>query len=155
MPGQSEGGIKVAETKYGKYIMREPHAKWESAEPQEKRPAEITMRVNSSLISQIGCDFAFVGVTEAKEQGHPSHKHDVDEYIFFVGSDPANVLDFQAEVELTLGEGEDEEKHIIDCASVVFIPAGLAHLPMNFKKVDKPFLFGHFLTSSTYTETRL
>ncbi len=145
----------MAETKYGKYIMREPHAGWTSVEPQAERPAEISMRVNSSLLSSIGCDFAFVGVSEAGAQGHPSHKHDVDEFIFFVGGDPTNVLDFQAEVELTLGEGENQEKHTIDSAAVVYIPKGLAHLPIEFKRVDKPFLFGHLLLAPTYTETRL
>ena len=74
----------MAETKYGNYILREPHAEWTSMESRDERPAEITMRVNSNLISQIGCDFAFVGVGKAGAQGHPSHKHDVDEFIFFV-----------------------------------------------------------------------
>ena len=145
----------MAETKYSKYIMREPHAIGDSTQPRPERPAEITMRVNSNLINQISCDFAFVGVSKAGAQGHPSHKHDVDEFIFFVGGDPMNVLDFQAEVEITLGEGESQEKHIIDSASVVYIPAGLAHLPIEYKRVDKPFLFGHLLLAPTYTETRL
>ena len=98
-----------------------------------------------------------MGVSKAspQEQGHPSHKHDVDEFIFFIGGDPANMLDFGAEVELSLGEGEQQEKHIIDSTSVVYIPKGLVHLPMNYKRVDKPILFGHLLLSPDYSEIRI
>ena len=144
----------MAETEYGKYIFREPHAPWTSIEPRPERPAETSIRVNSNLMSSISCDFAFVGVSEARPQGHPSHKHDVDEFIFFIGGNPTNILDFQAEVEVTLGEGEKQEKHTINSASVVYIPKGLSHLPIEYKKVDKPFLFGHLLLSPTYSEIR-
>jgi hypothetical protein len=145
----------MAETKYGKYIMREPHAEWTSVEPQAERHAVTSIRVNSNLFSTISCDFAFLGVSEAGPQGHPAHKHDVDEFIFFIGGDPGNILDFGAEVELSLGEGENQEKHTINTTSVVYIPKGLVHLPINFKKVDKPFLFGHLLLAPDYSETRL
>jgi len=144
----------MAETEYGKYIFREPHAKWTSIEPRAARPAETSIRVNSNLMSSISCDFAFMGVSEARPQGHPSHKHDVDEFVFFIGGDPTNILDFKAEVEVTLGEGEKQEKHTINSTSVVYIPRGLLHLPIEFKKVDKPFLFGHLLLAPTYSEIR-
>jgi hypothetical protein len=147
----------MAETKYGKYIMREPHAEWTSVEPKAERPAETSIRVNSNLFSTISCDFALVGVSEARlgGQGHPSHKHDVDEFIFFIGGDPTNILDFGAEVELSLGEGKDQEKHTINTTSVVYVPKGLVHLPVKFKKVDKPILFGHLLMAPDYSETRV
>ena len=71
-----------------------------------------------------------------------------------IQGDPKNILDFGAEVELILGEGKGQEKHIIDTTSVVYIPKGLAHLPITFEKVDKPFLFGHLLLAPVYSETR-
>ena len=145
-------------TKYGKYIMREPHAPWTSMDPQPKGPMPTSIRVNSKLISTINCDFAFVGMTQpsdsAKGTGHPSHKHDVDEYLFFIGGNPENILDFGAEIELILGEGKDKEVHIINSCSVVYVPKGLAHLPITFKKVDKPVLFGHLLIAPDYSEIR-
>jgi len=33
----------MAETEYGKYIFREPHAKWTSLEPRPERPAEASI----------------------------------------------------------------------------------------------------------------
>jgi hypothetical protein len=147
----------MAETKYGKYIMKEPHAAWTSLDPPPKTPSPPSIRVNAKMFETIGCDFAFVGVTQASDQaqgGHPSHTHDVDEYLFLLGGNPENILDFGAEVELTLGAGKDKEVHTITSASVVYIPWGLAHLPIVFKKLDKPVLFGHLLMAPDYSEKR-
>jgi hypothetical protein len=144
-------------SKYGKYIMKEPHAAWTSMDPQPKGPTVPSIRVNAKMFKTINCDFAFVGMTQPSEPakgGHPSHTHDVDEYLFFLGGNPANLLDFGAEVELTLGAGKDKEVHTITSTSVVYVPKGLAHLPMVFKKVDKPILFGHLLMAPDYSEKR-
>jgi hypothetical protein len=147
----------MAATKYGKYILTEPHAQWTSIEPRRAGGEERSIRINSNLISTISCDCAFMGVSEPSresEMGHPSHAHDVDEFIFFIGGDPTNLMDFQAEVELTMGEGKDQEKHTINRTSVVYLPKGLYHLPMTYKRVDKPILFGHLLLAPTYSEIR-
>jgi hypothetical protein len=158
---------KTESTKYGKYIMTEPHAPFylipipgvTPEEMEERFKAEPpNIRVNSKMIKDISLDFAFVAVTQADEPGfigHPTHKHDVEEYIWFHGSDPQNMLDLGAEIELTLGEGKNREVHIINKSSVVFIPKGMPHLPVKFKKVDKPFFWGHILITNDYVETRL
>jgi hypothetical protein len=145
------------ETKYGKYIFVEPLNE-PTERPPDKKPRRPMMRINSNIFSQIGLDFAFVPMvepTDPEKPGHPSHKHDMDEYIFFFGSDPDNMYDFGAEIEITIGAGEDEEKHIINRACVVYIPSGLPHLPLTVKKVDKPVFWGHILTAPSYIETRL
>jgi hypothetical protein len=70
------------------------------------------------------------------------HKHDYDQYLNFFGGDPTNMLDLGGEVELSLSEdGIHPEKHIINKATSVYIPAGVYHCPLVFKRVDKPFLF--------------
>jgi hypothetical protein len=56
--------------------------------------------------------------------------------------------DFGAEVELEMGE--EAEKHIINTTTWVYIPAGLLHCPLIFKKVDKPIMFGHVMFAPTY-----
>jgi len=151
-------------SKYEKYIMREPNAKWGDVEPQPDGEKRRSIRINSNLISAIGVDMAFMGVTPEQFKamqaapsrlGHPSHVHDCDEYLLFMGADPTNLLDYGAEVELSLGAGKDQEKHIINTTTIVYIPKGLVHLPMVYKKVDKPVLFGHLLMAPDYSETRL
>jgi hypothetical protein len=98
-------------SKYRKYIMKEPHAAWTSVDQQPEGPMPTSIRINSNLFFTISCDCAFMGMTQsnpAKGTGHPSHKHDVDEYLFFIGGNPQNVADFGAEVELCLGEEQEK-----------------------------------------------
>lgn len=66
-----------------------------------------------------------------------AHKHDFDQFVFFIGGDPNNFTEFDAEVELTL----DGKVNSITYASWVFIPKGLMHCPLNVKQVNKPIIF--------------
>ena len=137
----------MAETKYGKYVLREPHAK---PDPQIRLPGVQSFRVNSTLAGGITCDFAFTAIKEPRDGGHPSHTHNADEFILFLGGDASNMMDFGAEVEIYLGK--EQEKHIINTPTVVYAPKGLYHLPCTFKKVDRPIYFAHILLAPDYTE---
>jgi hypothetical protein len=66
-----------------------------------------------------------------------AHKHDFDQFLFFIGGDPNNFTEFDAEVELTL----DGKVNSITYASWVFIPKGLMHCPLTIKRVGKPIIF--------------
>ncbi|MGD1119176.1 MAG: hypothetical protein ABR886_06770 [Dehalococcoidales bacterium] len=66
-----------------------------------------------------------------------SHKHDFDQFLFFISGDPNNFVEFDAEVELTL----DGKVNSITYASWVYIPKGLMHCPLNVKRVGKPIIF--------------
>jgi len=68
-----------------------------------------------------------------------SNVHTVDEIFLFLGTDPEDPSDLGGEVEFWIGRGEDAEKHIITKSSCVFIPAGLVHAPIVFRKVRRPF----------------
>jgi hypothetical protein len=69
-----------------------------------------------------------------------SHHHDCDEYLFFLGSTfPDLVGSFDAEVEYFIGK--EYEKHTINQATVLYIPAGLEHNPCDIKRVGKPLFF--------------
>jgi hypothetical protein len=68
------------------------------------------------------------------------HRHFAEEYLIFdTGSlDPA---DWDADIELTIGLGDDAETYRIDGPTTVRIPAGIWHCPLNFVRVGKPFFF--------------
>jgi hypothetical protein len=69
-----------------------------------------------------------------------SHHHDVDEYLFFLGAQlPDLTANFEAEIEMFVGE--EYERHIITKPTVLYIPRGLEHNPMDIKRLDKPMLF--------------
>jgi hypothetical protein len=79
-----------------------------------------------------------------------SHKHPAAEILYFIGGDPMNFKEFGAEVELVMGEGEDAETYTITSTTWVYVPANLAHCPLDFKRVDKPIMFGHIMFSPIY-----
>jgi hypothetical protein len=66
-----------------------------------------------------------------------AHKHDFDQFLFFINGDPNNFVEFDAEVELTL----DGKVNSITYSSWVYIPKGLMHCLLNVKRVGKPIIF--------------
>lgn len=64
------------------------------------------------------------------------HVHDFDEIIGFVGCNPESPHDLDGEIELWL----EDEQYIITRSCLVFIPKGLKHCPMIFKRIEKPVL---------------
>jgi len=69
---------------------------------------------------------------------HP-HFHQFHELLCFVGGDPTNIQDFDAEIELAIGE--EQEIHVITSPTVVSLPPGLVHCPLIVKRVGKPLVF--------------
>ena len=66
-----------------------------------------------------------------------SHNHDFDQIIFFMGGDPNNIVDYDAEVEMGLGD----TIHTFNYPACIRIPKGLMHGPLNIKTVNKPIMF--------------
>ena len=68
------------------------------------------------------------------------HSRDLlDEFLCFLGGNLENMFDFDATIELSMGE--EEEIYLIEKPTVVYIPAGLVHTSLTFKRVDRPVLF--------------
>jgi hypothetical protein len=80
------------------------------------------------------------------------HTHDAEEYLIFLGSDPADWFSsFDAEIDLFLGE--ELERYIIDKPTIVYIPPKLSHCPLNFRIMNKPVLFTALLQTPFFTKT--
>jgi hypothetical protein len=77
-----------------------------------------------------------------------AHSHPFDEYLCFLGGNLANMFDFDATVELSMGE--EEEMYLIEEPTVVFMPAGFIHTPLTFKRIAKPVLFHPIALSPDY-----
>jgi len=72
----------------------------------------------------------------------PHCHHANDEYLWFIGSNLLDPFDFDAEVELFLGEDPDHmEKIVITEPTVVRVPPLMWHCPIHFTKVKKPVAF--------------
>lgn len=66
-----------------------------------------------------------------------AHAHDFDEVIGFVGTNPEDPRDLGGEIELWL----DDEQYILKNSCLIFIPRGLKHCPLAFRRIDRPIFF--------------
>jgi hypothetical protein len=84
-------------------------------------------------------------ITEPFVMVSEHHKHDFDQFFCFAGGDANNLTELGGEVEFTLSEdGKNLKTFLITKATIVHVPAGVYHCPLNFKKVNnpkKPMLF--------------
>ena len=110
-------------------------------QPASSRHGEITSPMIGAFGpkdipgSNLSIGFAYVDkplfmITDA-------HKHEFDQYLFFISGDSKNFVDFDAEIELTL----DGVTKIITYPCYVFVPKGTMHCPLNVKRVTKPVVF--------------
>ena len=74
------------------------------------------------------------------------HKHDFDEIIGFAGSDRSHPRNLGGEIEFWMGG----EKHIITRTCLIFIPRGVQHCPIIFRKVDTPIFMFEAGNSTSY-----
>jgi hypothetical protein len=137
----------MSETKYGKYIVKEPLGK---ARHSEIEVPVIRIGQDNPVESWEGVPFAITmeAVYQPLSMGGDGHKHDEAEILCFMGGNPMDYYDFGAEAYILLGE--EREKHIINCTSFIYIPAGLLHCPLVFTRVDKPIVFSDIVLAPLY-----
>ena len=133
----------MSQRKYDKYFVEEPML--EGMFAPRIRFASGQYFGETGLTLQINCITAPWLIEEEP------HTHDFDQFLFFFGSNPMDMKDFTAEVELSLGE--EGEKHIIKSMQTVHIPKGMLHCPLNFKKIDKPVMFMTVALTPEYLKT--
>lgn len=130
----------MTETKYGKYFIKEPVIEGTFAPRIRFFSGDNFGQINFSLVRN-----CISGPLLMEEK---PHAHSYDQFLCFFGGNPMNVKEFSAEVELSLGQ--EGEKHIINAATIVHIPKGLVHCPLNFKRVDKPIIFMNVALTPRY-----
>ncbi len=126
--------------KEGKY------AKFFLTEPRLRNTPKIAMPNPSAYVdseshfgSKANLSMAWRYIPEPMLFDRVPHSHRFDEFLCFLGGNLANMFDFDATIELYMGE--EQELHLIERPTVVYIPAGLVHTPLAFKRVAKPVLF--------------
>lgn len=145
----------MAETKYGKYIISEPKPKGKTAPwAAPHGPDEVTSIAGMDDDSVKGAFFVVCNwwwprnqVTCAKDKVYQPHKHDYNQVLLFLGTNPKDPHDLGGETEIYLGD--EMEKHTITKSSILFIPKGLMHLPKSIRK-DKPIISVNIVTGKKY-----
>lgn len=65
-----------------------------------------------------------------------NHTHDFDEIVIHIGNDPYNPEELGAEIEFVVGD----DKLTINKTSALFIPKGVEHGPLTWKRADRPHI---------------
>ena len=149
---EEEEQPKIAETKYGKYILSDTIRDSSPVRPMTSVPYMFVGERQSPLLKGVNCNVAINCVSEPYMMSDPPHKHAFDEFWYFLAGDAKNMRDLGGEIEVALGE--EWEKHTITTTSAVYIPAGLIHAPIHVKKVDNPFYFMVILLAPTYSSSK-
>lgn len=141
-------------SKLEKYIRRNLLASTEVRQRHPEVTKPILGLVSDQGFGQLNFAFSWWPISQPFLMVPETHAHDFDQFLIFVGGDVNNMVDLGGEVELTLGEREGElEKFVFTTATAVYIPAGLLHCPLNFKKVNdpnKPILFHDLFFAQEY-----
>jgi hypothetical protein len=111
--------------------------------PEVQGPHQTYFRGESALPGA-GINMGWQVFTKPIKLEQQSHRHDVDEYLFFMGAElPDLVSSFDGEIEIFLGN--EYERHIITKATVIYVPRGMEHNPMEIRKLNKPMMLSALL----------
>jgi hypothetical protein len=103
------------------------------------------IRVGSDKLGE-PCSILYSPVTKPHLMVDKPHVHDFSQFLCLFGSNSKDLFDFDAEVEMYL----DGEKNVITVPSIMHIPAGLPHCPLNFKRIGSPIMFLEIMLTATY-----
>jgi len=126
----------------GKYILQELHdpnmGTPEFQEMYKKFSHRILWIDNNVVPGSFQMNTAWYYAVPEKDPVFEEHTHEYDELIGFFGSNPDDPYDLGAEISVTI----DGEEHILTRSSLIFCPAGMKHMPLSIRRVDRPIF--HF-----------
>jgi hypothetical protein len=123
---------------YKQNLIQKPDMEVGSTKVIKGRQNPTMTFLNNKLVPQSNC---YIEIGWIYEMPDPNphileHVHDYDEIVMHIGSDPANPEYLGAEIEFVVGD----EKLIITRTSSLFIPKGVKHGPLTWKKVERPHI---------------
>jgi len=110
--------------------------------PIRKMAETVMFSMGADKLNGLPCNVIYAFGTRTGQLGASKepHIHDHDEAVYFIGAD-CKSTDLGAEVNFKIGPGDGgEEDHIFSVPTVVVIPKGVWHCPMETLKFEKPFL---------------
>lgn len=141
----------MVETKYSKYMITDfnKHENLNAWAPKYRPEDKIPLLfLDGSVIKDAFYTECCWFLPAMMENQSPSrnvkpHKHDYDEVLALIGSNPDDPKNLCGEVEIFL----NGEKHLITRSVMIFLPAGLEHGPIRWIRIDRPVF--HFACAMT------
>ena len=129
----------MAQSKYGKYLVTVPIREVGVSLNVKGRTNPTLTYMSNQLVP--GCN-VYVELAWIYEMPEPNplvpsvHTHDYDQVALNIGSDPHNPEYLGAEIESYMGG----ERLIQDKTTALFIPKGVEHGRVSWKRVEKPHI---------------
>ena len=130
-----ERGKQMNTSKYGQFVITDTPKNM--AHPGHSNMIWIWDELKGTVKGAFYLECDLVTQKDTEGPKYKPHNHDFDEYLVFLGTNPADPSDLGGEVEIWLG---DEEKHTLTKSCAVFVPRGVYHTPLIFKRVDRPIM---------------
>lgn len=141
----------MKESRYEKYIVRKPthpqhgvdETAWTSVKGSMTVPPLLFLEGDKPIKGanqMVEMVWVWKDTAMGVHPDKPPHKHDCDEMFLFIGTNREDPNDLGAEVEFWLGEEQEADKLIFNTSSLIFVPRGLLHMPIIYRKVENPFL---------------
>jgi hypothetical protein len=132
----------VHEDKYGQYFIKSPVVQGNFG------PRLVFFSRNYKAVGEKDYSVQLTCITEPFLMVNDPHSHDFDQFLHFFGADARDITDFDAIIEMSLGE--EGEKHVITEPAVLHVPKNMIHCPLNFKVVNKPVVFMNVALTPEY-----
>ena len=120
-------------------VVREPNVvefkPWQSIHKTITSPMITSWGAKDIPDSNLAVGFAYI--TTPDTLGGETHSHPHDQWIFLIGGNSKNFLDFDADAEMLLGDTVRK----INYPCYFFIPQNVPHCPLVIKRVGKPLVF--------------
>jgi hypothetical protein len=128
----------MAKTNYKKNLVKVPHYEVGDGKVIKGRQNPTMTYMSNNLVpgSNTYIEIGWIYEIPSPNPHIDSHTHNYDEIVIHIGADPKNPEYLGAEIEFVVGD----EKLIIDKTSALFIPKGVKHGPLTWKKVEKPHI---------------
>lgn len=125
------------ESKYANYLIKTPVREVGIADIKGKTNPTLTYMSNELVPgSNIYIEWGWIWDMPAPNPHILDHSHGFDEVVLHIGADPKNPEYLGAEIEFEVGG----EKLTIDKTSALYVPKGVKHGPLTWKRVEKPHL---------------
>jgi hypothetical protein len=120
-------------------VRREPNViefkPWQSIHKTITSPMITAWGEKDAPGSKLAIGFAYIDKPDTL--GGETHSHAHDQWIFLIGGDSKNFLEFDADAEMLLGD----KVRKINFPGYFFIPKNTPHCPLVIKRVGKPIVF--------------
>jgi hypothetical protein len=133
----------MGDSQYSKYVITEPSMR--TPHIQITHPI-VSFNRGRSDFPEVNFSINWEVISTPFIMEKAGHTHDWDQLLCFIGGNSNDFFDFGAEIELFLGE----ERFFINKTTLVWVPKGLVHGPLEFKKINKPIMFNNIVMASKY-----